>query len=88
MFSPGRGALGSAISASCFFMYVVMTFAHSMLYCVGLYVGLLRNPAYSKDVTDVPRAANDRTHGVIRTKDTQKPHSTRNRDIVGMQQVE
>ncbi len=33
---PGRGALGRAISASCFLRYVVMTLAHSTLYCVGL----------------------------------------------------
>ena len=36
MFIPGRGALGNPISMSCFFKYVVTTFAHSTLYWVGL----------------------------------------------------
>ena len=32
MLIPGRGALGSPTSISCFFKYVVTTFAHSTLY--------------------------------------------------------
>ena len=47
MLRVGRGALGRMMSPSCFFKWLVTTFAHSTLYCVGSYVGLWRRPVTS-----------------------------------------
>lgn len=64
-------------------------FAHSMLYWVGLYDGLLRSPACEDTKSKRPRCAADhRTHRFICPKHTQEPHGAWDRDVVSVEQVE